>query len=204
MYIGAGGLCLRSCVWLLPYVDLSYFNRGIVFVMSQHAFRVAKQVPVQQTSPPRVKRNRQALSCLDCRARKLKCDRQSPCATCLRKGHGETCIYIEVNNASLERVNGGRPQHAPKSKGIEAQHRLQKLESIVANLLQSQPNSAEPLPGVSSAATLDRDDELSGDRCPVGRLNINGSETSYIGATHWASVLDDVGVSMHALRVICC
>ena len=49
------------------------------------------------------KRRRIAFSCLDCRRRKLKCDRTLPsCTRCQRGGHPETCSY------DLEAV-GSRP-----------------------------------------------------------------------------------------------
>lgn len=40
------------------------------------------------------KRRRIALACLDCRRRKLKCDRVFPaCSRCQKGGHAETCTY---------------------------------------------------------------------------------------------------------------
>jgi hypothetical protein len=43
---------------------------------------------------PRVRRrNRMITSCLECRRRKLKCDRSHPCKNCVTKGHRD-CIFI--------------------------------------------------------------------------------------------------------------
>lgn len=49
--------------------------------------------PKSQTQKPerRLRRQRPALSCWECRRRKIKCDRNEPCAHCAR--HGSQCIY---------------------------------------------------------------------------------------------------------------
>ena len=40
-----------------------------------------------------VNRPRPIVSCLSCRSRKLKCDREQPCQQCLRAGRATTCSY---------------------------------------------------------------------------------------------------------------
>ena len=40
------------------------------------------------------KRGRKALSCYDCRRRKVGCDRRIPsCGRCVKQGHADSCIY---------------------------------------------------------------------------------------------------------------
>ena len=47
-----------------------------------------------QEDAPAPKRRRIAFSCLDCRRRKLRCDRVFPaCSRCQRGGHAESCTY---------------------------------------------------------------------------------------------------------------
>ncbi|KAL2024115.1 hypothetical protein VTK56DRAFT_9895 [Thermocarpiscus australiensis] len=43
--------------------------------------------------PPRRKRQRVRLSCLECRRRKLSCDREFPCSRCVQSGTPERCEY---------------------------------------------------------------------------------------------------------------
>ena len=43
-------------------------------------------------------RNRRA--CLPCRERKVRCDHQQPCQTCLKRGHADLCFYHETGNLS--------------------------------------------------------------------------------------------------------
>ena len=57
--------------------------------------------PTAASSPPagdgqrRKKRNRPALSCIQCRSRKIKCDRNEPCASCIRSKI-VNCTYEEA------------------------------------------------------------------------------------------------------------
>lgn len=43
--------------------------------------------------PPKKKRRRQALSCTECKRRKIKCDRVQPCTPCKRRGEGDRCHW---------------------------------------------------------------------------------------------------------------
>lgn len=47
--------------------------------------------PQPQSQRQQRRRRRSALSCQECRRRKIKCDHNNPCAHCLR--HGAQCIY---------------------------------------------------------------------------------------------------------------
>lgn len=105
----------------------------------------------------------------------------------------DTCTYGEVGSAPCGPLNGSRTAKGPK--GSEAQQRLQKLESIVAHFLNQPTDLSDqqrPSPVTQDSRAIQLDGELNGEECPVGRLDINGSETSYIGATHWVSILEDV------------
>ncbi len=71
----------------------------------------------QDDTQPSSKRRRIALACLDCRRRKLKCDRLFPaCTRCQRGGHSDTCTYdadaIEMvaSPASMEKIRTA-PMH---------------------------------------------------------------------------------------------
>ncbi|CAO1625293.1 unnamed protein product [Parajaminaea phylloscopi] len=62
--------------------------------------------------PPR-KRNRAALSCVACRERKIKCNRQVPCDQCIRRGDSELCF--------LDPYKRGPPASQSKSTAVQAQ-----------------------------------------------------------------------------------
>lgn len=59
---------------------------------------IFKMSPVSDEShPDRRKRRRKALSCLECRRRKVKCDRNVPrCNRCLETGDAVNCVYTSV------------------------------------------------------------------------------------------------------------
>ncbi|KAF9529523.1 hypothetical protein CPB83DRAFT_834946 [Crepidotus variabilis] len=47
----------------------------------------------EHPSPPKKKRRRQALSCTECKRRKIKCDRTHPCTPCTRRGEEAGCQW---------------------------------------------------------------------------------------------------------------
>ncbi|KAI5460192.1 C6 zinc finger domain protein [Mariannaea sp. PMI_226] len=55
----------------------------------------AQQLPPPEQTHPR-RRRRPALSCRECRRRKIKCDQKNPCAHCTR--HDTQCIYQPFQN----------------------------------------------------------------------------------------------------------
>lgn len=62
------------------------------------------------------KRRRLALSCVDCRRRKVKCGRETPaCVRCVRGGLGEKCQYVAYDDRS-----GALP--TPTEDGAENHH----------------------------------------------------------------------------------
>ncbi|KAL2876043.1 hypothetical protein SGCOL_008747 [Colletotrichum sp. CLE4] len=56
------------------------------------------------------KRNRQPVSCLACRARKLRCDRALPCGACVRRGDEGACKFGPAAS-----VSASAPASAPAS-----------------------------------------------------------------------------------------
>ena len=59
----------------------------------------AGSTTVKQNGPTRVRRrNRLITSCLECRRRKLKCDRLTPCGNCTK--NGRDCLFIASTNDS--------------------------------------------------------------------------------------------------------
>ena len=180
----------------------------------QNVFRVGKHDTTRNGTQARAtKRNREPVSCLTCRMRKsvsgevnvllvahclcrLKCDRQVPCTSCSMRGNAASCNYS--NGAPHGRGTG-----SGGSRATEAQLRLQKLEEIVTSLMQTSKDgyqsSSKP---ATYNSTVDRrlkdlsihSSPQTFETCSGGRLDINGTETNYLGATHWTTILENVGV----------
>ncbi|THH19801.1 hypothetical protein EW146_g1435 [Bondarzewia mesenterica] len=64
-----------------------YFNTGIVD---------SEPDADTESSRPKQKRRRQALSCTECKRRKIKCDRQHPCGPCARRNDQHKCQWHVV------------------------------------------------------------------------------------------------------------
>lgn len=79
--------------------------------------------------PPR-KRQRVRLSCLECRRRKLSCDREFPCSRCLQSGTGDRCEYET------------RPGLAPLNKLGLSQSALSGLDATRLSLPSSGADSS--------------------------------------------------------------
>lgn len=139
--------------------------------------------PETSIKPP-AKRNRIQLSCTHCRHAKLKCDRERPCAQCIKRGRSSLCAFL--------------PPVARKKPAISMQNRLKHLESLVKGAMASQP-SDEPIdPGGKSHSPLSGPALQLHKRVEMdtsdasGRVILGPNEATYIGATHWAAMLDDV------------
>lgn len=116
----------------------------------------------------RITRNREFRSCIDCRKRKLKCDRQQPCSGCIRRESPSSCEYVP----STDRRNN----NAQKS---QADEKLQRLERMVQEFIRSKDNSAGSDPSTSSDATLTTQSRTRDD--PI-----------HFGASHWSAMLEDI------------
>ncbi|KAK6540213.1 hypothetical protein TWF694_009030 [Orbilia ellipsospora] len=164
------------------------------------------------------RRNRQALSCLACRTRKLKCDRQYPCAACSKRGEGSSCSFANGAGPVANGSNGISKQSGTvnaDAKRSEAQAKLQKLEELVQQLLQSgavvsKPSDTEALTPKSSTeistnpinrttSQLDQNEESgistkasSADKEPSAFMCYNETTGGYAGATHWSALLEQI------------
>ena len=89
-----------------------------------------REEPSPHDDSPASKRRRIAFSCLDCRRRKLRCDRIFPsCSRCQKGGHPESCTYDSeaVESAltqSLGERNGTRDFYAANGQGARTAPRL--------------------------------------------------------------------------------
>lgn len=107
--------------------------------------------PITSASHPNVLRRNQA--CHQCRRRKLKCDAQRPCSTCVRSHahalshapaganipeHPE-CTFDEVPSAATAGV-----QEVPKNRYEKLETRINELEAMLKDQTSSSPNKSSP------------------------------------------------------------
>jgi hypothetical protein len=149
------------------------------------------------SAPGPAKRNRPILSCVQCRQAKSKCDRQSPCALCIRKGRAEQCTYpLPVSR---------------KKAAVSLQKRLRNLESMVKNVMANNESLPETATGLDASGksssdapsvnfestpcglTTSQTHTVSQGFTPASQVILNGNESSYIGNIHWKTLLTNVG-----------
>lgn len=65
------------------------------------------------------RRRRPALSCLECRRRKIRCDRNDPCGHCVVSRN--QCTYRLFNAASRNRESSGSPRRDRESESLPTQ-----------------------------------------------------------------------------------
>ncbi|KAI1806479.1 fungal-specific transcription factor domain-containing protein [Daldinia bambusicola] len=141
---------------------------------------------VQSTSHGR-RRDKPILSCAFCRGRKLRCDRQSPCAACTRRGKPEECIYSCSEQERKDAVD-----YRPHTRGHRARQRIAHLENIVIEMVQ---NSRRPPASETSSGSLhDTSPQLQDGNVldVLGKLSLTDNHTVYTGSSHWATILDDI------------
>ena len=160
----------------------------------QSVFRITKPETTNNSLLPKLrKRNRQTASCAACRTRKLKCDRAAPCSSCSKRGDASACVYSNDSQPT-------RKDQSRASRSTEASLRLQKLEGMVLALMQTPSSSGNV--SSQSPCILDTDrtpENLLSEGSDVngsdsmGHLDSQGSDRSYVGSTHWATILENVG-----------
>ncbi|KAK0452203.1 uncharacterized protein EV420DRAFT_1559454 [Desarmillaria tabescens] len=90
------------------------------------------------------KRRRQALSCTECKRRKIRCDRNQPCVPCIRRGEQSKCLWNVVEPAE---------KYVTQAEYDELKVWVEHLEALVERLTQSQ-SQTQPQPGPPPFITL--------------------------------------------------
>lgn len=135
-----------------------------------------------------IKRNRQVVSCVPCRTRKLKCDRQQPCTSCIKRSDAVSCRFFGASGAGS---SAGQTPPVPRK---QMQIRLQQLEDLVNGMVNQPESNAPAAKDAADAAhsaeeprpagsTSSRDEAVS-----PGRPE--GNNVRYAGGTSYAAVLE--------------
>lgn len=107
--------------------------------------------------------------------------------SCSMRGNGASCSFTNA-------AQNGHEACGDPSRASEAQLRLHRLEEMVTDLMQTTKKESESctvdhrLKDLSVHSSIPHSQTSS-----TGHLETNGTETNYLGATHWATILDNVG-----------
>ncbi|KAJ8109554.1 hypothetical protein ONZ43_g6102 [Nemania bipapillata] len=150
------------------------------------------------------KRNRPPVSCLLCRTRKVKCDRQQPCERCVKSGEANFCEYApRAARKPRGAESRAQPEIRTKPEAVSRpvlQVRLQKLEEMVNGLVTSgafpeqslnTPSSSDPRAEADTRSDLSSPPSLSAPSVSM-HVGTRTGEGSYVGNTHWVSILDSI------------
>lgn len=135
---------------------------------------------------------------------RVRCDRQTPCSTCCRRGLARSCVY---NSDVAEDL-------LPKSAG-SVHERIHQLESLVVNLMQQNPaispsefaadvltfappQGSNEREGVGSGSTIALTSIANPDTALTAesdsgyiKFTEKGAAT-YVSSSHWAAILDSI------------
>jgi hypothetical protein len=158
---------------------------------------------------------------------RLKCDRAVPCENCTKRDLASSCTYIHAglrdkpsSSSSVQKVNAASA--GPK----DVQSRVRHLEGLVVSLMhrnalktpapKSQPQAslqpretsgpdieswqAQPIAEQLQERSSDlRDLRATSDS--FGRISIEDEQPNYVGAAHWAAILDSASASQASWSV---
>lgn len=132
--------------------------------------------------PPSRRRDKPIVSCTLCRRRKLKCDRQQPCKTCVDRGLALSCTYVRNTPAAQE-------PKAPHS----VHDRIDQLEKLVTTLMSGKEvgHGSPATPAMPNVQHLNEETDADTPNTP-DRVRFTGDTTSYTNSAHWTSILDGV------------
>ncbi|KAH7135669.1 hypothetical protein B0J11DRAFT_166337 [Dendryphion nanum] len=150
-----------------------------------------------------VKRRRPALSCVECRKRKVKCDRAKPCGPCTRT-KSPTCTYRPITNegrmislVSTSVRQGESSQYSPHGKGNPIGHDLSLDQYFTTR------TSANAFESDSTIQALAKKvDELEGKLASLGNESTSPErgdashqhgqfvKFKFFGESHWVNAIE--------------
>jgi hypothetical protein len=143
--------------------------------------------PSTSTSTPEPAKNKRArptISCLECRRKKLKCDRVQPCMQCTKSGRQALCEY----------ATGPAPR-TPTHVFVPDEERKRKKAKILpqtsangeAGAGASNGNQWWTVPSPEKSSVKEE-----GPKTSLGRIFVNGDRSRYLGLGDRMSMLDHV------------
>jgi hypothetical protein len=143
-------------------------------------------------------------SCVTCRRRKVRCNKENPCANCVRAGI--ECVFPGPGRA---------PRKSRKPPDAELLARLRRLEGVVHSLgAHVDDNGVVVSPTLTGSADIrarfgeaQAGDSPTSDRSEskrqsldkkLGRLVISDDRSRYVSNTFWTGMSDEV------CRQLCC
>lgn len=139
------------------------------------------------------KRARPTKSCLECRRKKLRCDRVQPCVQCKKAGREALCVFAHGPSGTPESRGEKRPK-IDVSRLASWQTTIPPLEggrSIASEEKASSTHNVEQLRGRNTSIWEDHSETCSS----LGRIHVEGASSRYVGLGDRMTLLDHVSYS---------
>jgi hypothetical protein len=120
---------------------------------------------------------------------RIRCDRQSPCTACLRRGKPTECTYTTSEHGRKHAID-----YRPRARSQQARQRIARIEHLVTEMRDGQPSVKGPtLSQLSNDARPQSSTELQDDGVDsIGKLSLSDGHSVYTGSTHWGTILEEV------------
>ena len=146
-------------------------------------FRAIPRENLQESTTVKVtKRPRDSHVCASCRKAKLKCDRNMPCTSCVKRNDVVNCTYPHPPGSKLDGNTRGNRQAV-------AEDRILHLELLVKQLMDKQTLAQTNIVGAPAQPATPP--AMVTDSVPDSQEQQLGAST-YVGSTHWSAILDDI------------
>lgn len=162
----------------------------------------------QKKSGRKRPRIREAVSCWQCRSRKIRCDREQPCQPCVERGAGAKCTYGQPKSASgnkapstsdslsatVEPLASLAKNTAGSSLAAVSQNPTQLANAAVVQrksaIADEQPGAPASQNGIQNSMTR------SGPSQPLRGHTFQGSnrKTRLVGVSHWMAPCNEMMV----------
>ncbi|QPC80086.1 hypothetical protein HYE68_010838 [Fusarium pseudograminearum] len=137
------------------------------------------------------KRNRPPKSCEPCRTRKLKCNRNLPCDSCIRRNKQSICHYASNADRNERRVE----------KGTSITERLKHLEGLLTIVAQQRDPMASlsisdegprGAAGGTSFFTPGSIESRGGSEAKDNSNAVPQGPAGHLDSSHWSSILENI------------
>ena len=138
------------------------------------------RLPVAASMTPTIR------SCNTCRQKRMKCNREQPCAGCVKSG--TPCVFPPLERSTKKRRARNNPSLLNRLQALE--NSIDRLSSVALSNGESQPAD------VSTPASVTEDTRTKPDGPGAARLLVDQDTSRYFNNAFWSKLTDEV--ALHA------
>lgn len=153
-------------------------------------------LPAEKSASGARKRRRPALACESCRARKIKCDRNTPCNKCVRSKKARSCTYVPESDHVSARTTTPSRGAPDKHTSPQPTNRQTVEPTPLERPAYRIPEVEERVPAQASPAAVTQ--PVNEPDHPTRTTHIKGK---LFGTSHWTNAIVNVSMprSLHLM-----